>query len=184
MVTLGSKDMPTGGAPVRCRVLLACLLLGFGVPFTPPPLYGQSASDSLAVMEAVGRSLAGHPVAAVASRFACYHAPRCAPEDLASPSATRLLQTLSRTANVRLSTPSAFVPAPACPSREGADDGGYLLHVGIPQIREDGAIVAVARACTWSATGRDPILTVGEEYILERRDGGWDVVQRRPTWRS
>jgi hypothetical protein len=165
---------------------LFLLLLISAVVRSPEEIRAQSVADSVGIMQAVGRSLQDEPITAVADRLACYHAPTCSAAELSSPSAVQLLQVLSTTADVPLVSPLPPGSVPSCPPPERTDseNPGYLLHVGVPQIQGDRAVLAVARACEWSPTARDPTVMLGEEYVLERMEGAWAVVARRFTWIS
>jgi hypothetical protein len=169
---------------MRTLHVLAVLLAVAGA--VCPALQAQSTADSVSVMVALGGSLQDETIAVVSNRFGCYHARECAPAELASPSATRLLEVLAASVGARMTATSQLAPPPPCPAtdRAAAKGAAYRLHLGVPQLRGDSANIMVVRACTWSARARDPILMVGEEFSLERRGGRWEVVQRRLLWRS
>jgi hypothetical protein len=169
---------------MRTHYLLAVLLVVAGAAC--PALQAQTTADSVSVMVALSGSIRGETIAVVANRFGCYHARECASEEVASPSITRMLDVLAASLGARVSAPGPLVLPPACPAADGAPAKGaaYRLHLGVPQLRADSASIVVVRACTRSARARDPILLAGEEFLLERRAGRWEVVQRRFLWRS
>lgn len=168
---------------MRARILLVSVFLLGTAAYHSSDSHAQSGADSVAVMDALARSVEDQ-VLAIGSRAACYHAQHCTEEELSA--ATRLLQVLSTTAGIPLRDVSVAVSPPPCPAQgaPASEDTGFLLYVGVPQIQQDRAVVAVATACTWSTTARDGISMVGEDYTIERRDGGWVVTGRRSTWRS